>query len=67
MVPSKYSALGFEISKFGLHSKALRFHEKPIFIFNENSPIDDKLVTHICATYLKIAEKRGDLSCIKAI
>jgi hypothetical protein len=62
----KYADLGFEITKFGAQSSALRFDQKPIFIFEANSPIDVEFLTHICDTYLKISEKRRDLSCIGA-
>jgi hypothetical protein len=66
MVPEKYIRMGFEIVKFGAHSKVLRFNHKPIFVFEANANIDLPFLTHICETYLKITEKRGALSCIKA-
>jgi hypothetical protein len=66
MVPGKYAALGFEITKFGAHSLALRFEHKPIFIFDSSLDIDEELFRSICDTYLKISAKRKNLSCIKA-
>jgi hypothetical protein len=66
MVPQKYAFLGFDIAKFGAHSKVLRFNCKPIFVFNSDSKIDVRFVEQICDTYLKISEKRKDLTCIKA-
>lgn len=66
MVPEKYAALGFEITKFGTHSLALRFDHKPIFIFNLNLAIDEEFFKTVCDTYLKISAKRKNLSCIKA-
>jgi hypothetical protein len=64
MVPEKYSNLGFEITKFGANSKVLRFDQKPIFVFNANAGIDAEFLAHICDTYLKISERRKNLSCI---
>ncbi len=66
MVPKKYIDLGFEITRFGAQSKALRFEQKPVFVFNTESDIDADFLTHICDTYLRIAEKRKNLSCIRA-
>jgi hypothetical protein len=66
MVPEKYTRLGFEIVKFGAHSKALQFKHKPVFVFNSDANIDLPFLTHICDTYLRISEKRSTLSCIKA-
>ncbi len=65
MIPSKYANLGFSISSFGAQSKVLRFEQQPVFVFNANAGIDIKLLTRICDTYLKIAERRKDLNCIK--
>lgn len=65
MVPEKYAELGFEITEFGAKSKVLRFHHKPIFVFNSNANIDSKFLTHICDTYLKLPERRKDLTCIR--
>ena len=62
MVPKKYADLGFELTRFGANSKILRFDHKPIFVFNANTKIDMKFLTHICETYLKICEKRKDPS-----
>lgn len=64
MLPGKYVDLGFEITKFGSHSSALRFDHKPIFVFNSNTNIGGDFLQHICDTYLKISEKRKNLSCI---
>jgi hypothetical protein len=58
MVPGKYADLGFEITKFGANSKALKFNQKPVFIFNSNTNIDVEFLTRICDTYLKINKKR---------
>jgi len=63
MVPEKYTALGFEITKFGTDSKVLRFEQKPVFVFNSKSNIDENFLAHICDTYLKLTEKRKNLSC----
>jgi hypothetical protein len=65
MVPGKYADLGFEITKFGANSKVLRFDQKPIFVFNANTIIDTEFLTSICDTYLKISERRKNLTCIK--
>ena len=65
MVPEKYAKLGFEIAKFGAHSKVLRFAQKAVFVFNSEANIDVKFIAHVCETYLKISEKRKDLTCIK--
>jgi hypothetical protein len=66
MVPEKYTRLGFKIAKFGAHSLVLKLGDIPIFVFNSGSPVDTIFITHICETYLKLSEKRKDLSCIKA-
>ena len=66
MVPDKYAALGFEVTKFGSQSLALRFENKPIFIFESNLVIDEVFFRSICDTYLKLTQKRKNLSCIKA-
>ena len=65
MVPVKYADLGFEITKFGVNSKVLRFDQKPIFVFDFNTIIDVEFLTSICETYLKIHEKSKNLSCIR--
>lgn len=62
MVPEKYANLGFEITTFGTNSKVLRFAQTPVFVFNTNARIDDQLITRICDTYLKISEKRKNLT-----
>ncbi len=66
MLPEKYVDLGFEITKFGARSSVLRCHCKPVFVFDSKSNVDVKMLIHICDNYLKISQKRIDLSCIKA-
>jgi hypothetical protein len=66
MVPEKYAKLGFEIAKFGANSRVLRFDQKPIFVFNENTNIDVNFLTRICDTYLKLSERRRNLNCLAA-
>jgi hypothetical protein len=65
MVPEKYADLGFEITKFGANSKALRFGQKAIFVFDSKTNIDTEFLTRICDIYLKVNEKRKkkNLSC----
>jgi|WetSurMetagenome_2_1015567.scaffolds.fasta_scaffold1505810_1 hypothetical protein len=58
MVPQKFSDLGFDIAGFGAKSKVLRFENKPIFVFNANSRMDETFISQICTTYLQIREKR---------
>jgi hypothetical protein len=58
MVPKRYADLGFEITKFGANSKALKFDQKPIFVFNAKNNIDTGFLEHVCDIYLKICEKR---------
>jgi hypothetical protein len=58
MVPQKFTDLGFDIAGFGAKSKVLRFENKPIFVFNANSRMDDSFITQICTTYLQIRDKR---------
>lgn len=65
MVPDKYADLGFEITKFGAQSSVLRFDHKPVFVFDSKSNVDVGFLTHICDVYLKISEKRKNLTCIK--
>jgi hypothetical protein len=65
MVPEKYINLGFEITKFGKHSRVLRFDQKPVFVFDADAIMDSRFIAHICDSYLKISEKRKDLTCIK--
>jgi hypothetical protein len=64
MVPKKFADLGFEITPFGASSLVLRFDHKPIFVFNTRADIDIDFLTHICETYLKICDKRKNLTCI---
>ncbi len=66
MVPGKYAALGFEITQFGKHSLAIKFGQKPIFIFDADLDIDEVFFRSICDTYLKLSEKRKNLTCIKS-
>jgi hypothetical protein len=61
----KYANLGFEITKFGAHSSAIRFEHKPFFVFNPNSSIDFTFLTRICEIHLKLLEKRRNLTHIK--
>jgi|WetSurMetagenome_2_1015567.scaffolds.fasta_scaffold175557_2 hypothetical protein len=65
MVLPKYAALGFDIIRFGKHALALRFENKPIFIFEPDLAIDEEFFNSICETYLKLSAKRKNLSCIK--
>jgi hypothetical protein len=65
MVPVKYSNLGFDIANFGARSKVLRFSQKPIFVFNTDSPMDGEFISHICASYLSICEKRKSTVSLK--
>jgi hypothetical protein len=65
MVPEKYANLGFEIVRFVASSKVLRFAQTPVFVFNSKARIDAQFITHICEAYLKISEKRKNLTCIK--
>jgi hypothetical protein len=58
MISQKYADLGFEITKFGVNSRVLRFGRTPVFVFNSNTDIDADFLSHICDTYLKIREKR---------
>lgn len=66
MVSQKYVDLGFHITKFGKNSMALRFNEKPVFVFNIDSPVDEKFLSQICDIYLKISEKRNNEIPIKS-
>ncbi len=65
MVPKKYADLGFEITKFGAQSSVLRFNQKPVFVFDSKSNIDGEFLTQICEIYLRLSEKRKNLTCIK--
>jgi len=67
MVPEKYAALGFEITKFGKNSSALRFEHRPVFVFNANSHPDTRFLANICEIYLKLSAGHKNLSCIKGI
>jgi len=64
MVPQKYVELGFDIIKYNENSLVLRFNRKTIFVFNSGSHIDVGFLTYICDSYLKIDEKRKNLSCV---
>jgi len=66
MLSDKYRALGFEITGFGECSSVLRYVQKPIFVFNAGSKLDEDFLSHICEVYLKVSQTRKDLSCIKA-
>ncbi len=57
MIPEKYRDLGFEISKFGANSLALRRNDKAIFVFSSSSEIKDEFVSAICDYHLKRSEE----------
>jgi hypothetical protein len=65
MLPEKYRDMGFEITKFGATSLALRYGRKPVFVYSSRSNTDIGFITHICDTYLKISEKRKNLTCVR--
>jgi hypothetical protein len=66
MVSQKHADLGFNISKFGKNSMALRFNQKPVFVFNIDSPVDEKFLSQICEIYLTISEKRNNRAPVKS-
>jgi hypothetical protein len=63
MVPKKYTDLGFEITKFGANSKALRFGQKPIFVFNARTNLDSAFLIRLCDIYQKLNAKKESLIC----
>lgn len=65
MIPEKYAAQGFEITKFGSRSSAIRFNKKAIFVFDSNSNIKKDLMENVCETYLNICKKRTSPVFIK--
>jgi hypothetical protein len=65
MVPQKFSSLGFDITKFGANARALRFENKPIFVFSADSRMDENFITQICTTYLQIRDKRKEAVSLK--
>ncbi len=65
MIPEKYAAIGFEVTKFGANSKVIRYHSRPVFVFDSQAVPDTALVESICSIYLKLTEIRKNLSCIK--
>ncbi len=65
MVPKKYADLGFEITKFGAKSQALKYEQKPIFVFDAHANLDSTFLEHICEIYLRICEKRKELVSIR--
>jgi hypothetical protein len=66
MVPDKYAEKGFEISKFGAGSLALRLDKKPIFVFSSESEKDDEFVSLLCSVYLKTSNKKRQSEMIEA-
>jgi hypothetical protein len=54
MVPRKYQALGFYISRFGARSLALKRHDKAIFVFSSVTEINEELVSVLCECHLKV-------------
>ncbi len=66
MITAKYSGLGFEISKFGANSLALRFEGKPVFIFSADAEIDAEFVTLICDFYLNTHPLQKQPAAVRA-
>jgi hypothetical protein len=65
MLPEKYIELGFEVTKFGAHSLALRFNHKPLFIFSSDSNIDAKFLIVICDAKLNMSKRTKSPTCIE--
>jgi hypothetical protein len=59
-------AIAMKESKFGKYSMALRFNQKPVFVFNLDSPVDEKFLSQICEIYLTISEKRNNRAPVKS-
>ncbi len=58
MLPEKYSELGFEITKFGSKSLALRHHDKAVYVFDSGAGIEEKLVSILCDCHLKLCREK---------
>lgn len=54
----KYVDLGFTISRLGIGSSALRFHDRIIFIFGSGGVISDILISRLCDRYLELVQSR---------
>ncbi len=66
MVPDKYAGLGFEISRFGANSQALRYNSKPVFVFGPKVEIDEAFVALICEAYLKTNRHQATSKTVEA-
>jgi hypothetical protein len=54
MIPAKYKAKGFYITRFGERSLALKRHDKAIYVFSSVAEINLELVSVLCECNLKV-------------
>ena len=59
-LPSEYVELGFNMSKFGDKSLALKHRDRSIFIFSSESDLRDDFVRRLCDTYLTLSTAAKD-------
>jgi len=54
MIPKKYRAMGFYITRFGAHSLVLKRYDKAVFVFRSVSEINEDLIRVLCECNLKV-------------
>jgi hypothetical protein len=54
ILPQKYIELGFNMSKFGNSSLALRCQNNVVFVFNSSIDIREDFVSRLCDCHIKL-------------
>ncbi|MBP1708171.1 MAG: hypothetical protein H6Q39_1895 [Chloroflexi bacterium] len=54
ILSQKYADLGFEMSRFGKESIALRRENKIIFVFSSTIDVSDDFVSRLCDCHVKL-------------
>lgn len=63
-LPEEYVQIGFNISKFGKNSLALKHGDRTIFVFGSDLDFRDDFVDRLCASYLTLASNAEDIGLI---
>ena len=57
-LPDEYTQIGFDISRFGIASLALKHNNRTIFVFNSVSDLRDDFVCRICDYYVRLSSNK---------
>jgi hypothetical protein len=72
MLAQKYTQQGYEISRFGSNSQALRKDGQPLFVFTPGITIDEDFVNKLCEYHARNTRKPAaanplrDYSCFSS-